>query len=478
MKLIFRFIYVLLLAILAEPISAQTIPTIINNAPNQEAFWSVTVRSDQGNILESLNSEKVIIPASNQKLITTAAILDHFGAEFRYETNIYGEGDLFSDTWDGNLVIKGSGDPSISGDLYEDDRYHVFNIFLEQLQDHGISRIEGNLIADVSLFDEQMYPKGWDWYDMSFYYGVQISPLSFNNNAVDLEVFADGEIGDTPRITWFPDSTDYVELINEQVITNQNIDYDEYYRRDLGKNRIVLGSTLPQAYYEDESLSINDPPMFFLDSFKKFLMKNGIEVDGFLVFSSEMQQTESMQVLATHRSKPMSELIKWANKESDNFYTEMMTKTLSADLDEQPGSFEHGIEQVRSFLHGMGIDTTYVQMNDGSGMAGGNFNKTSYISDVLVKMKDHSDFEAYFKSMSVAGIDGTLQHRMKGTPLYNNFKGKSGFVTGVRTLSGYLETASGKQIIVSIATNNYISEKVRPIDAIHEQVLMHLYNKY
>ncbi|MEX0722680.1 MAG: D-alanyl-D-alanine carboxypeptidase/D-alanyl-D-alanine-endopeptidase [Gracilimonas sp.] len=478
MKLIFRFIYVLLLAVLAEPIYAQTIPTIINNAPNQEAFWSVTVRDDEGNILESLNSDKVIIPASNQKLITTAAILDHFGAEFRYETNIYGEGALSGDEWNGNLIIKGSGDPSISGDLYDDDRYHVFNVFLEQLQDRGINRVDGNLIADVSLFDEQIYPKGWDWYDMSFYYGVQISPLSFNNNAVDLEVIADGEIGDIPRITWFPDSTDYVEFINEQVITNPNIDYDEYYRRDFGENRIVLGSTLPQAYYEDESLSINDPPMFFLDSFKKFLIKNGIEVDGFLVVSSENQQTESMQVLATHSSKPMSELIKWANKESDNFYTEMMTKKLSADLGEQPGSFEHGIKQVRGFLYGMGIDTTYVQMNDGSGMAGGNFNKTSYISDVLVKMKDHPDFDAYFSSMSVAGIDGTLQHRMKGTPLYNNFKGKSGFVTGVRTLSGYLETVSGKQLIVSIATNNYISEKVRPIDAVHEQILMHLYNKY
>lgn len=126
----------------------------------------------------------------------------------------------------------------------------------------------------------------------------------------------------------------------------------------------------------------------------------------------------------------------------------------------------------------MGIDTTYVQMNDGSGMAGGNFNKTSIISDVLVKMKDHSEFDAYFNSMSIAGIDGTLQHRMKGTPLYNNFKGKSGFVTGVRTLSGYLEAKSGKEVIVSIATNNYISEKVRPIDAVHEQILMYLYEKY
>lgn len=478
MKLTFHLIYILVFAISAECVSAQNISSIIERAPNQEAFWSVTVRGDEGQILESLNSEKVVIPASNQKLITTAAILDHFGSDFRYETSIYGDGDLNGEVWDGNLVIKGSGDPSISGDLYEDERYYVFNTFLEQLQDKGIKKIDGNLIADVSLFDEQIYPKGWDWYDFSFYYGVQISPLSFNNNAVDLEVFADGKIGDKPRITWFPDSTDYVEFINEQVITHPSIDYDEYYRRELGGNRIVLGSTLPKAYYEDESLSIDDPAMFFLDSFKKYLLNNGIEVDGFLVVSNEKQDVSALKVMATHRSKPLSELVKWTNKESDNFYTEMMIKTLSADVSGQPGTFEHGIDEVRNFLFGMGIDTTYVQMNDGSGMAGGNFNKTSIISDVLVKMKDHSEFDAYFNSMSVAGIDGTLQYRMKGTPLYNNFKGKSGFVTGVRTLSGYLEAKSGKEVIVSIATNNYISEKVSPIDAVHEQILMYLYEKY
>ena len=478
MKHFLRLFYVLIFVSSAEIVSAQNISSIIDGSSNQEAFWSVTVRDDAGRILESLNSEKAIIPASNQKLITTAAILDHFGSDFRYQTNIYGEGELTGVTWNGNLVIKGSGDPSISGDLYDDDRNYVFNLFLEQLQDQGIRKIEGNLIADVSLFDEQVYPKGWDWYDFSFYYGVQISPLSFNNNAVDLEVFADGEIGENPRITWFPDSTEYVEFINEQVITNPNIDYDEYYRRELGGNRIVLGSTLPQGYYEDESLSIDNPPMFFLDSFKKFLHKNGIELDGFLVVSDKKREVSSLKVLATHSSKPLSELVKWTNKESDNFYTEMMTKMLSADVSGQPGTFDHGIEEVRNFLFGMGVDTTYVQMNDGSGMAGGNFNKTSIISDILAKFQDHSEFDAYFSSMSVAGIDGTLQHRMKGTPLYNNFKGKSGFVTGVRTLSGYFEAKSGKEIIVSIATNNYISEKVRPIDSVHEQILMYLYNKY
>lgn len=478
MKNRFRLIICLLLFGFAESVWAQNLDNIIQEAPNQEAFWSVTVRDESGNILESLQPNKSIIPASNQKLITSAAILDYLGSGYQFVTPIYGDGIQNGTVWDGNLIIKGSGDPSISGDLYDGDRYYAFREFLNQLKEAGIEQINGNLMTDISLFDTQYYPKGWDWYDMSFYYGVQISPLSFNNNAVDLEVFALGEIGSVPEITWFPDSTDYVHFLNQQEITPPNTEYDEYYQREMGFNTIVLGSTLPQGYYEEESLAINNPPLYFLDSFKKYLNYNGISVNGSLIVLDAETSYDTTKVLAEHQSRPLGEIIEWLNKESDNFYTEMLVKTLSAQKGNEAGSFEHGILQVRTFLADFGFDTTFVQMNDGSGMAGGNFNQTSILSEILYKMKRHPEFEAYMNSMSVAGIDGTLAHRMKGTPLYNNFKGKSGFVTGVRTLSGYLTTGSGRELVVSLATNNYISEKVRPIDAVHEQILMYLYDEY
>jgi D-alanyl-D-alanine carboxypeptidase/D-alanyl-D-alanine-endopeptidase (penicillin-binding protein 4) len=478
MKQLFRLALLILLFAFPESLCAQNLNSIIEEAPNQEAFWSVTVRDQQGYILERLNSKKVIIPASNQKLVTTAALLDHFGSDFRYETVIYVKGTIANGTLDGDLIIVGSGDPSLSGDLYDEDRYHVFDSFLKQLKEAGIQQITGHLIADVSLFDGQVYPKGWDWYDFSFYYGVQISPLSFNNNAVDLEVFADGEIGESPRISWFPDSTDYVTFVNKQVITHPNTEYDEYYRRELGGNIITLGSTLPQGYYEEESLSVEDPARYYLHTLRNYLNTHGVGVNGELMISDEALDTTETHRLAEHLSRPISELIEWANKESDNFYTEMMTKTLSAQKSEEKGSFEDGISHVREFLFEMGLDTMHIQMNDASGMAGGNFNTTENLSKLLVEMQSHEEFDTYYKSMSVAGIDGTLAHRMKGTPLYNNFKGKSGFVTGVRTLSGYMDSRSGKRIIVSIGTNNYVSEKVRPIDAVHEKILMYLYNKY
>lgn len=466
-----------LLAFISVNVSAQDLKSIIESAPNQEALWSVTVRDEDGAILESWNPQSLIVPASNQKLFTTAAVLDGLGSDFRYTTNIYGDGVLVDSVWEGNLVIKGSGDPSISGFMYDENRYFVFGKLTRQLKELGIREINGSLIADVSYFNPEVYPKGWDWDDLSFYYGVEIAPLSFNNNAVDLIVVADGAVGQKPEISWFPSNTGYVTFLNYQTITAAGTKYDEFYRREMGENRIMLGSKLPQGYIEEESLSIDGAAMFFLQSFRTFLNDSGINTPGSYMVQDPNPDIAELKVIASHTSEPLSKLIEWTNKESDNFYAEMMLKTLDAEKTHEPGTFEFGVQAVRDFLGGMELDTTYVIMKDGSGMASGNFTKTSILSEFLVKMQHHPDFEVFFKSMSNAGIDGTLAHRMKGTPLYNNFKGKSGYVSGARTLSGYFTTASGERLIISLAANNYIG-KVKPIDTVHEQILQYLYAKY
>ncbi len=467
----------LLLTLFSAGVFAQDLASIIESAPNQEALWSVTVRDENGSIVESYNPQSLIVPASNQKLYTTAAVLNALGGDFRYTTNIYGDGVLVDSVWEGNLVIKGSGDPSISGFMYDGNRYFVFSKLARQLKDHGIKEINGSLIADVSYFNPEVYPKGWDWDDLSFYYGVEISPLSFNNNAVDLTVLANGAVGQKPEISWFPGNTSYVTFLNYQKITPPDTEYDEFYRREMGDNRIVLGSTLPQGYIEKESLSISGAPMFFLQSFRIFLNDSGIKTPGAYMIQDPNPDILGLKVIASHSSEPLSKLVEWTNKESDNFYAEMLLKTLDAEQTGEPGSFEFGVQAVRDFLGGMELDTTYVIMRDGSGMASGNFTKTSILSEFLVKMQHHPEFNSFFRSMSNAGIDGTLAHRMKGTPLYNNFKGKSGFVSGARTLSGYFTTASGQKLVVSMAANNYIG-KVKPIDSVHEQILQYLYAKY
>lgn len=475
----FRSMFFGLFLFAASSVFAQSIASIVEQGPNKEALWSVSVRDSNGKEIESYQANKLISPASNQKLFTTAAVLDGLGRNFRYKTHIYGQGRLEQGNWKGWMLIKAAGDPSISGIMYSDDRDYVFKSFVEQLSSKGIEQFDGEIWADVSYFDDEIYPPGWDWRDLSFYYGVEIAPLSFNNNAIDLVVDAQGEIGGRPRIFWKPEYAVFGEFVNQQRITAPGTKYREYYRRIPGDSRIYLRSTLPQGYLEEESLSIEDAGRFFVASFENFLIQNGMRKKQQKTFRLEEHPVDvsKYRILATHTSEPLSKLIEWTNKESDNFYTEMLLKTLAAEQTGVPGTFENGIREVRTFLGELGVDTTYVVMNDGSGMASGNFTKTSILSDFLAKMQHHPEFETFFKSLSVAGIDGTIAHRMKGTPLYNNFRGKSGYKTGVRTLSGYLTTKSGKRLIVSMATNHFLG-KVSPIDAVHEQILQYLYDKY
>ncbi|MEO9886351.1 MAG: D-alanyl-D-alanine carboxypeptidase/D-alanyl-D-alanine-endopeptidase [Balneola sp.] len=472
-------VFLFLTVLIASETEAQGVEQLIQTLPNQEAFWSVTVVDGNGNKLENYNSDKLIIPASNQKLYTLATVLDRLGSDFIYTTNIYGDGELVDSIWIGNLIIKGSGDPSISGFLYDDNQDYVFNSFVSQFSSLGINSINGELKADISYFDDEIYPKGWSWEDLSFYYGVEISALSFNNNAIDLTVVADGDMGKKPSITWLPEYAPDVKFLNEQTISSQNNKYDEYYRRYPGSNDILLRSSLPQGYIEEEALSISGAEWFFVGSLENFLKEKGLRTRSQEVFEFDLnpRSYDNLKILTQHTSKPLSELVKWANKESDNFYTEMMLKTMAAEKQGVPGTFENGIKEVRDFLAEQGVDTNLVKMNDGSGLAMGNYTTSGNISKLLYSMKSHHEWDVFYDSFPVAGIDGSIAHRFKGTELYNNVRAKTGYVSGVRTLSGYMTTGSGKEIIFSIATNHFAG-KVSPVDNSHQQILQYLYEKY
>jgi D-alanyl-D-alanine carboxypeptidase/D-alanyl-D-alanine-endopeptidase (penicillin-binding protein 4) len=383
------------------------------------------------------------------------------------------------DTWEGDIIIRGVGDPSISGEFYNEDRFHVFDKFFSALYDRGIRKINGNLIGNDAFFDQQPYPEGWSWEDLSFYYGVEISALSFNNNAVDLTVYADGNIGEKPRIEWYPFDTDYVDFVNEQVITPPGTEYDEYYRRLLGTNTILLRSKLPKNYVEKESLSIKNAPMFFLDTFKKYLEDGDISLSGRIIVDSQPQDWNDGQykVLAEHKSVPLKKLLEQVNKDSDNFYSEMLLKTMASEHFEAAGSTELGVSLVEDFAATKKIDTTRVEITDASGMAPSTLMTVEDLSQLLIEMRNHPQFEHYKNSLSISGIDGSLKNRFNKSPLKEKVYGKTGYVSGVRSLSGYMEASSGQTLAFSVVTNNYTG-KTSYIDHVQEEIIRTLYEKH
>ncbi len=470
----------------AKPVAAQPsaglsaeLKQIIAESEAQQAFWAIVVRDVNGTYLEKYNGQKLFTPASNLKLLTSAVVLDELGPYFKFKTFMYGVGSLQNNVWQGNLVVRGSGDPSISGTFYDGYRLYVMHEFFSVLDSLGITKINGHLIGNTSYFDSKPYPETWMWSDMTFYYAPQVSALSFNNNTVDLTVSANRPVGEAPSIYWFPFNTNYVDFINEQMITPSNTYYDESYHRYLGTNTILLKSYLPKGHVEKEALTIADPARYFMDTFKKYLESGGIEVTGGIIIDDRYRdwQSGAYNVLDVHISNPLSDLLQHMNKESDNFYAEMLLKTAAAEHYGVQGTTELGVTLAKNFLESLGADVSDIEMHDGSGLSASNLISPVDISTLLVGMADHPYFETYKQSLPAGGIDGSLEYRFNNSELTGRVFAKTGYISGARALSGYLATHNNQTVVFSIFTNHY-AVSTSYIDYLHELILEQIYQSY
>lgn len=219
--------------------------------------------------------------------------------------------------------------------------------------------------------------------------------------------------------------------------------------------------------------------LFFMDTFRKYLEDGGIVLGGRIIIDNQKQEWSDSQYtsISVHKSVPVRELLTQINKESSNYYTEMMLKTAAAEHYDTQGSTELGLALIKDFAAKIQMDTTKIELTDGSGMSPATLITAEDLTRLLVEMQDRPDFPVFKKSFSLSGIDGSLQHRFKGTPLHKKIYGKTGYVSGVRSLSGYMRAASDKPLVFSIITNNY-TEKTSYIDAVQESILIRIYDKY
>lgn len=471
-KVVFGFFLIFLLISASNAFQNIQAENQINQLiSDNQGFWGISFQdAETGENLIQINSTKRLMPASNLKLLTSAAILQELGPDFYYETKIYGDGELNSEKiWKGNLYIVGAGDPSIDGKFTAGNRFYAFENLSSQL---SIKGLEGNIIANDSYFDAQSLPLGWSWDDLSYYYAPEISALSFNGNCIELEVSTkDGK----PQINWFPFNTDFVSFINLQ--TSGASEFKEFYRRLPGTNLIMLKSQLPKNYIERESLTITLPSLYFIDSFAKYLQTKNITFQGELLLDHQNKDWNNYRLLANHRSPPLAELIEEVNKHSNNFYTEMLLKTAAAHKYQMQASTELGLELVKDFAANMGFDRQKLVLSDGSGLAYKNLVSTVEMTNFLTQMRKQNYFETFENSLSIAGIDGSLESRFADSVLKNKIKGKSGYISGTRALSGYLQTSKGRLLSFSIIANHY-TESNRQIDALQKKALEIVYENF
>ena len=394
-----------------------------------------------GETLYELNPDMLFIPGSNEKLFTSACALVSLGKDFPFTTRVY------VDSASKRIFIKGSGDPMLSTDDLDS-----LACLIERNVQHQSA---WTLVGDVSYFDSVYWGHGWMWDDEQDDYNMAISPLSINANALTVQV-RPGKLEDSPvHIQTIP-TTNYVFVENEATtVVDSPLVALNISRNVRERSNIILitGQMLKSDSLIERHLSIWQPERYALT-----LLAERLEAHGFAVKNIELDTVSSVALEKVHISHTLDSVVTFMNKESDNLSAENILKTLSAERNGEPGTSRVGVSITKRFLDSLGVDTTRCSMVDGSGLSRYNFTSPNVVVRLLGAMAQRSDvFETFYASLPIAGVDGTLSDRMKGTSAEGNLRAKTGTLSGASALSGYVRDEDGEMLGFSILMNNYAS---------------------
>lgn len=449
----------------------------IFNDPNfDNANWGVVIQSlETGEYFYRRNANKLFIPASDLKLFTTASALILLGPEYKFSTQILMDGKMDGSVLDGDLIVRGRGDPTISGRFYNDDKYKVFNDWDDSLSNIGIDEITGNIIGDDNRFDNLGLGKGWAWDDESYWFSAPSGAVSFNDNVVDIVVKVNKD-KDIPVIRTNP-STKYIVFVNNVAVVPDDSTTSINVYRQRGTNIVDVFGTIRKQDSVKTYVTVNNPTQYSMVILKSVLQKGDIDVDGFAMDIDDISKLpleKNLKLLFTYYSPPLKEIIKIINKNSENFYSEQLVKTIGLE-EEGFGSADNGIKAEDMVFRDMGILPEGMNIVDGSGLSRLNLVTPHQIVKLLNYMFKSKYFIPFFNSLPIAGIDGTLGKRMKKTKAENNLRAKTGTHIGVNSISGYVYTLDNEPVSFSIIANNY-NVPVKIAENIEDLVCLRLAN--
>ena len=413
-------------------------------------------REGEQALLFAHEADRLFTPASNTKILTVLTALLRLGGEFRYQTEIAYTGELRDDgVLEGDLVIKGCGDPTLhTGKPFEVHEGVSIQQIVRLIKEQNIREIQGNIVADTSYFDELRLGEGWAWDYEWEYYSAQTSPLSLNRGTVLLEYRAGAQAGDPVEIALTP-NTRYVEIISEaRTVAAEEGNTLEIVRK-RGTNTILVKGGLPLGEEGSQYVTVDEPALYFGTVLKEALAEAGVGLAPDCRVLADAAPAAKTGI-ARLESAPLKEFSKHLNKVSDNHYAEMLLKTLGAIV-KGDGSAAAGIAVVQETLEELGVKGRYA-LHDGSGLSPYNLVTPRQILTVLEAMLEHPEYENLLNSFPIAGVDGTLETRLKDGPLFQQVKAKTGTLTGVSALSGYATMPNGERIVFSIMGNHYPGE--------------------
>lgn len=437
-----------------------------------------------GKVIFENNAEKYFMPASNMKSFTIAAAMEKLSPNFRFITSVFAASQPDAGgTIKGDLAIYGRGDISFSTAFYDKDYYKGLDILADKIVQAGVKRIEGNLVGDESYFTGSAIPPGWEWDDLQWYYGAEVSALPLNDNALDLSV-RPGSVG-TPCIVNLLPFNSVVRIINTCRTTASGVRRDLTVNKLLEQNVLEISGTMPvgDRGFADP-VAVSHPAELFVALLKQRLEQKGVVITGqprvigtkekaILAVASSTAPVQIAQL----ESPPFSLIAAKTMKPSQNLYTETILWALGEQLGDKSNpkstSAERGIAVVRNFLNEIGVPPDGLIQYDGSGLSRHNLVTPSALLSVYSYMGKQSRYSsAWINALSIGGVDGTLKSRFRGTKTTGNVYGKTGTIDQVSALSGYVTTSAGEKLVFSIIVNG-VSDgdmRVRAIDEIVGQL--------
>lgn len=385
------------------------------------------------------NPDKLFVPASNVKVLTSVTALSILNPDYRFKTEFYSGGDVTKGVIHGGLYIKGYGDPTLS-------TQHLETI-AEEFKSLGVKEIKGGIIVDDSYFDNVRYGKGWKEKWKGDVFSPPISALSLNYNKFYIKVYP-SKIGRIPIVALEPKGTN-VNVINKAITTNKGGRLTAVWLEG-GKTIKLDGSISRRTPSYTLEITTRNPTLYAGSAFKRILDDAGIRVEGYVTVGDV---PDWAVVLYTRFSDPLYLIIAEFNKNSVNIIGENIIKTLGATIIGEPGTWEKGTQVVSNFLHEIGVKDSF-EIFDGSGLSLLNRVSPNAITDVLEYAYNNQVISLKFlNSLSIGGVDGTLKKRFRRSEVEGRVMAKTGHLSNVSALSGYLFTKSGDVLVFSILAN-------------------------
>lgn len=427
----------------------------------KHASIGISVVADGKNILYEHNADKSLMPASVQKLFTTAAALDVLGVDFQFTTTLYLDGKILPNgEFEGNIIIRGSGDPSWSS-LYSSTPNSDMETFVDAIDSLGIRSIRGTIIGDDDAFDDVDYGPGWGWDDLNYAYAAPVGALNISDNSVHITIEPPESVFDVASV-WIAPQTDYVWIINALRTVDSTGDTDVQPYRELRTNIIDISGTIeakPFGSKTELDIAIDNPTMFFISAFRDALVRRGIRFKGPVVDVDDWNGVinyEKIEKLSIVKSKPLRDIVTVINHESHNLGAEALVKTLGAKVSGE-GSFTKGAEAVIQWQQIHGIPTEGQAMADGSGLSRLNLCTPHQLTSLLSAMSNHIYASDFKHSLAAPGEFGTMKTRLLNTRVGSSIRAKTGSMNNVSTFTGYLETRSGEHCAFAIMLNGVVN---------------------